>query len=82
MNTVAATLLLLLHPAQCLRFRRGSFGDLEAVDLDRQRVHEVFRHRRGNGYEVAERTAAEEQALRRMQQKQHGCHMVHILTNL
>ena len=31
MNTVAATLLLLLHPAQCLRFRRGSFGDLVPI---------------------------------------------------
>ena len=31
MNTVAATLLLLLHPAQCLLFRRGSFGDLVPI---------------------------------------------------
>ena len=30
MNTLAATLLL-LHPAQCLRFRRGSFGDLVPI---------------------------------------------------
>ena len=31
MNTVAATVLLLWHPAQCLRFRRGSFGDLVPI---------------------------------------------------
>ena len=30
MNHVAA-MLLLVHPARCLRFRRGSFGDLVPI---------------------------------------------------